>query len=349
MNAESPTDLWLATERLALRPFAPADAGALHRLINDFEVCRNLAGVPFPYPRPLADDWIAKSRQALAAGIAFHFAITAREGEHGLLGGVGLRLEDEGKRGRIGYWVARRFWGRGIGREAVERVLEWAFATFPLASIEATVAADNHASIALLRRLGFAHVGMGRQFFITRNAEPRVLHFERRRSIDGTALPLPSQAAEGTDEGGAPSPEGAPAASHPPSRPLVLVAACALIDGEGRVLLGQRPPGKAYAGYWEFPGGKVEPGETPEQALIRELAEELGIDIRPACLAPYVFASHAYPEFHLLMPLYLCRRWQGTPRPREGQELRWVRPEELGDYRMPPADLPLVPLLRDIL
>jgi 8-oxo-dGTP diphosphatase len=128
---------------------------------------------------------------------------------------------------------------------------------------------------------------------------------------------------------------------------LVLVSAVALIDADGRVLLAQRPEGKAMAGLWEFPGGKVEAGETPEAALIRELHEELGIDTWSSCLAPLTFASHAYPDFHLLMPLFACRRWQGTPMAREGQALAWVRAERLRDYPMPPADLPLIPILRD--
>ncbi len=128
---------------------------------------------------------------------------------------------------------------------------------------------------------------------------------------------------------------------------LVLVAAVALIDADGRVLLAQRPEGKAMSGLWEFPGGKVEPDETPEAALIRELREELGIDTVASCLGPLTFASHAYADFHLLMPLFACRKWQGQPRPREGQRLAWVRPQALRDYPMPPADVPLIPILRD--
>jgi 8-oxo-dGTP diphosphatase len=128
---------------------------------------------------------------------------------------------------------------------------------------------------------------------------------------------------------------------------IVLVSAVALIDPDGRVLLAQRPEGKSMAGLWEFPGGKVEPGETPEAALIRELKEELGIDTWQSCLAPLTFASHAYQEFHLLMPLFVCRRWQGTAAPHEGQALAWVRPGSLRDYPMPPADLPLLAILRD--
>lgn len=128
---------------------------------------------------------------------------------------------------------------------------------------------------------------------------------------------------------------------------IVLVSAVALIDPEGRVLLAQRPEGKSLAGLWEFPGGKVEPGESPETALIRELEEELGIDTWESCLAPLTFASHGYDDFHLLMPLYACRKWDGIPQSREGQKLRWVKPYQLRDYPMPPADIPLIPILRD--
>ena len=133
------------------------------------------------------------------------------------------------------------------------------------------------------------------------------------------------------------------------SRPIVYVAACALIDVDGRVLLTQRPPGKALEGYWEFPGGKIEHAETPEETLVRELHEELDIDVTASCLAPLTFASHAYEHFHLVMPLYVCRRWNGIARGKEGQQLKWVRAKELRDYRMPPADIPLIPALTDLL
>ena len=131
--------------------------------------------------------------------------------------------------------------------------------------------------------------------------------------------------------------------------PILLVAAVALVDPDGRVLLAQRPPGKRMAGLWEFPGGKVEPGETPEAALVRELREELAVDITESCLAPFTFASHAYDDFHLLMPLYLCRVWKGTPTAREGQTLKWVRPLSMASLPMPPADVPLVAMIRDFL
>lgn len=132
-------------------------------------------------------------------------------------------------------------------------------------------------------------------------------------------------------------------------KPVVLVVAVALVDLDGRVLLTQRPPGKKLAGMWEFPGGKVEKNETPEAALVRELHEELHLDISAACLAPFAFASHAYDDFHLLMPLYICRRWAGQPDPREGQAMKWVRPIKMRELEMPPADIPLVAMLRDLL
>lgn len=134
-----------------------------------------------------------------------------------------------------------------------------------------------------------------------------------------------------------------------PPRKILLVAACALVDQDGRILLAQRPEGKSLAGLWEFPGGKVEQGETPEETLVRELDEELGITTKIACLAPLTFASHTYETFHLLMPLYVCRRYEGIPHGREGQKVKWVKPQALREYPMPPADEPLIPYLQDLL
>ena len=322
----------LATERLILRPLIPEDAEALHRLVNDWEVTRNLSVVPFPYPRELADDWIQSTRKALADGGAYQLAITGREGEHEVLVGVvGLTIDAKQRCGRLGYWVGRRFWGHGVATEAAGRLARWGFANLTLERLEAGVITDNPASAAVLRRIGFRQVAEGMGTFLARGSDHAVWQFEATRDdIFGHA-------------------EAAEVAAEPGVKPLLLVAACALIDADGRVLLARRPEGKKMAGLWEFPGGKLHPGETPEAALIRELREELGIDVSAACLAPFVFASHEYERFHLLMPLYLCRRWKGTPKPREGQALAWVRPQKLADYPMPPADKPLIPLLRDFL
>jgi 8-oxo-dGTP diphosphatase len=327
----APPDVFapLATDRLVLRPLVPEDADALHRLVNDWEVARNLAVVPFPYPRQLADDWIRSTRHSLADGSGYQLAITGREGEHEIMVGVvGLRVDAGQRCGRLGYWVGRRFWGHGVATEAAGRLTRWALANLDLDRLEAGVITDNPASAAVLRRIGFRETGEGTDDFLARGGEHPVWRFEATRDdIFGHAEP----------------------AREDGSKPMLLVAACALIDADGRVLLARRPEGKTMAGLWEFPGGKLHAGETPEAALIRELKEELGIDVSATCLAPFAFASHAYERFHLLMPLYLCRRWKGMPKARENQTLAWVRPQKLADYPMPPADKPLIPLLRDFL
>ncbi len=320
----------LATERLTLRPPRAEDAEAIHRLVNTWPVVRMLSRLPYPYPRALTDDWIASTIAQRQDGRAYHLAITGQEdGTEMVIGCIGLRLDLAPRTGSLGYWVGQRFWGHGVAREAAGRVVSWALANLPIDRVVAQVSLDNPASAAVLAHLGFRETGRATQHFLARDAEEEVAVFEATR-----------EDVFGHVETEAPEP------GH---KPLLLVAACALVDTDSRVLLARRPEGKKMAGLWEFPGGKLHAGETPEAALIRELHEELGIDVTEACLAPFAFASHAYDRFHLLMPLYLCRRWQGFVQPLEGQTLAWVRPDKLTDYEMPAADKPLVPLLRDFL
>ena len=307
----------LSTRRFILRPPQPRDAEAIHRLVNDWGIVRMLERLPFPYPRALADAWIDSTERQAAAGIAYHYVIISKKDDV-LLGCVGVQSNGDKSCADLGYWVGRHHWGDKVASEAAAAVAHWALTQAGLDRLRARVAVDNPASCAVLRRIGFRQTGAGTQRFEARGATHPVIEFE----------------AEHRD-------------LRAPQHPTILVVACALIDGQGRILLSQRPPGRAMAGLWEFPGGKIEPGETPEQALIRELREELGIEIDKGCLAPFSFASHAYGDFHLLMPLYLCRRWDGTAHGKEGQSLAWVRPEHLSQYPMPDADEPLVPMLRD--
>ncbi len=313
--AATGAELLIQTERLHLRPLRRADAAAMTRLVNDYSVAGNLARVPFPYREELAEEWIDSTHRQHAASDAWHLAITL---DGALVGCVGLTRK-AGAAPELGYWVGRRFWGQGIAREAAAALLEWAAREHGHTAFRASALTDNAASRRVLEALGFTERGQGQEPFLSRNRAMPVTYYER------AAPPAPA------------------------AKPLLLVVAAALVDVEGRVLLARRPPGKAMAGLWEFPGGKVHAGETPEAALIRELREELGIGTWHSCLAPLVFASHSYERFHLLMPLFACRKWEGRPTPREGQELAWVAPSRMGDYPMPPADIPLIPLLRDFL
>ncbi len=318
----------LVSSRLCLRPLRSDDSALLHRLINDWDVARHLGSIPFPYPRAELESWIARTAEDRAAGRAWHFAIARRE-DGRPIGVAGLTRED-GRTARLGYWIGRAFWRNGYASEAAARLVRHAFDDLGFETLVAYVADDNEASVRVLERLGFRFTHEAEQDFHSRGGAFPVRWFRLTRT---DALRAAGFGA------------GAPGVA----RPIVLVAAVALIDPDGRVLLARRPEGKALAGLWEFPGGKLREGETPEAALIRELAEELGIDVSASCLAPFAFASHAYETFHLLMPLYLCRRWRGMVKPLEGQELAWVRPNRLADYPMPPADMPLVAMLRDYL
>ncbi|WP_428484444.1 bifunctional GNAT family N-acetyltransferase/(deoxy)nucleoside triphosphate pyrophosphohydrolase [Rhodopila sp.] len=329
----------LTTERLTLRPLHANDAEALHRLINDWEVTRTLAELPYPYPRELADDWIASTIRRLAEGSAYHLAITGHDGEREtLVGVVGLTLDQPNRAGRLGYWVGRAYWKHGVATEAATRLTRWAFANLTLDRIVAEVAEANDASCIVLRRIGFSQTGTATRRSKISDQDHQVLVFQATRNDIFGWTEVPKDAGSAADPG-----------ADPGAKPLLLVAACALVDLDGRVLLARRPEGKKMAGLWEFPGGKLNPGETPEAGLIRELKEEIGIDVTAACLAPFAFASHTYEGFHLLMPLFVCRRWKGIPRPRENQTLAWVRAAKLTEYEMPPADKPLIPLLRDFL
>jgi 8-oxo-dGTP diphosphatase len=323
LHPPAPAGPLLRTQRLCLRPLTESDAPEFHRLINDWDICRKLPDAPFPYPAALATDWIIAAAADRAAGLAQQFALI-EESTNTLIGCAGLRLSRDKKSADLGYWLGRRYWRQGFGLEVAARLTSWGLAELDVAKITATTAADNEASIAVLTRAGFVAAGKGAQAFQCRPGAKRpVLHFTLTREIPKLA------------EAAIPA--------------VLYVVAGALIDAQGRILLARRPEGKKLAGLWEFPGGKLNPGETPETALARELHEELGILVQERDLAPFTFASHAYESFHLLMPLFLCRRWAGTPEPREGQALAWVAPDRLVEYPMPPADRPLIPMLRDFL
>lgn len=307
----------LLARNLRLRPLAAADAEALSDLGDDPAIARWMADLPSPFPPEAARALIARAASAAAETCAFGFGIERiRDGR--LIGWIELRRDEAGA-GEITLWLGRGFWGKGLATEALRRLARFAFQGLRLGEVRARVLPANAASARIFAKMGFAERGMvacgpggaypARLFILFRG------DWEARHA----------------------------------ARPLVLVAAVALVDADGRVLVARRPEGKDMAGLWEFPGGKVGAGETPEAALIRELAEELSLDVRESCLAAVACASHDYDEFHLLMPLFACRVWKGAPTAREGQELRWVAPARLADLAMPPADAPLVSLLRDLL
>nr|WP_316977827.1 8-oxo-dGTP diphosphatase MutT [Shumkonia mesophila] len=311
----------IATARLRLRPPAAEDGPALMALAGEWEVARFTAFIPHPYAESDAREFIATAAAKRAHRQEAIFVLE-RRAEGDVIGAVGVAV-DGAAGGEVGYWVGKPHWGRGYAAEAVKGLLGLAFDGLGLERVGAAVMKENAASARVLEKAGFARRGEGTGSCCQgRCAGRATVAFEMTAEAWRTARA---------------------------ARLTLLVVAVALIDADGRVLIARRPPGKSMAGLWEFPGGKVHAGETPEAALVRELNEELGIDITESCLAPFTFASHAYADFHLLMPLYLCRVWTGDLTPREGQALKWVQPTALRDYPMPPADEPLVAMLRDFL
>ena len=319
-NPKSSENLILESDRLILRPLQATDADAITRHVNDWEVVRYTAMIPFPYHRQMAVDFIASQASLPPLTGSFNLAIT-RKSDGQFMGCIGLIRAAEASDAELGYWLGRDFWGQGYATEAVRLIADFAFNRLGLAQVSASAVPTNAASHQVLEKNGLVVVGVDE---IPAPARGHPLQVILRR-VDRTDWP-PRTALK-----------------------ILTVVAVALIDADGRVLLAQRPAGKSLAGLWEFPGGKIDPGEAPEVALIRELHEELGIDVKQSCLAPLTFASHSYAKFHLLMPLYVCRRWQGMVTAREGQKLAWVRPQQLKDYPMPPADEPLIPVLMDLL
>ena len=324
------TFLPLVSPRLSLRLLDAQDAVWVEPAVSNPKVALMTGSIPHPYPVGAANDYVKNKKISFDQGTELSLVIE-RGQDRTPIGVISLRFA--ATEAEIGYWLAQEFWGQGYASEAATRLLAFAFDELGVTRVVSGTFKENPASLAVLKKLKFQLLGEEEKEFSARGKRHHLV----------SALTRDDYVLQKTD--------GGCAAITPDLSPIktVLVSAAALIDRDGRVLLAQRPMSKPMGGLWEFPGGKVEIDETPETALIRELKEELDIDTSASCLAPIAFASHRYPTFHLLMPLYACRVWRGTLRPREGQNLAWVKPARLVDYPMPPADLPLIPLLRDLL
>lgn len=321
-GCRQPGTVWaghpLLTARLRLRPLVSHDIEPLAALLDDWDVIRLTAAIPHPYTVEDAKRFITEQelRRIEGKGVALAMERTT---DNVLVGVIGFGLERNGEP-ELGYWLGKAFWNQGFTTEALRHLIRHLFDALGFHRVWSSFHPDNHASKRVMEKAGLNYYGVDTCSMPARG-----------QSVIAPVFALKKgewQMARAT-------------------RPMLLVVAAALVDHDGRVLMASRPTGKDMAGLWEFPGGKVHDGETPETALVRELAEELGIDVTESCLAPVAFASHDYDTFHLLMPLYVVRVWKGNPTGREGQELRWVRAPRLADLPTPPADIPLIAQLRE--
>jgi 8-oxo-dGTP diphosphatase len=318
------------TEALELRATTLQDLPELEAIWSLEQVSQWSKSIPHPLPDNFASNYLGKKLASRDQGDFVCYTLVSLETKKAL-GYLDLIFSNNKEIPEISFFLHPDHHNKGLMAQAVSNFLALTFDHFSTKQLCAYARVENIASQKLMTRLGFVCESefldnesvrgeeMIRRFVLTKE------NYQTVRLRNGCA--------------GAGGPDL--------FIPTVLVSAVILVDADDRVLLARRPEGKSMAGLWEFPGGKVEPGETPEAALIRELDEELGISTKNSCLAPFTFASHSYPNFHLLMPLYICRIWEGSPEPREGQKLAWVRVNKLQDYPMPPADEPLIAMLRD--
>jgi 8-oxo-dGTP diphosphatase len=306
------------TANLRLRALGSADVAAIVALTGGEAVSRTIAELPYPMTEEDAHTFIAAAGEPFVGSGRRTFAVERRAAP-GLIGCAGITAQ--GDIAEITYWIGPQYWGKGYSTEMAHALARLIFRNHDFVQAEVEFMSVNAASERVLVKAGF-----------------RYLRDEEGQSgrCAGQSVRIYALSREAWE-------------AREAAKPTLLVVAAALVDVDGRILMTQRPEGKSMAALWEFPGGKVNVGETPEAALVRELGEELGIDITASCLAPLTFASHSYDAFHLLMPLYACRVWGGTISPRESQAMTWVRPARMVDLPMPPADLPLVALIRDLL
>jgi len=308
----------LEAPRLHLRRLVNDDMDALVQGANNINVARYTALIPHPYTQADAREFLDGALLDHNAHTRHVFGIETRLGRD-LIGCIEVNMGEGGD--TFGYWIAEDHWGQGYATEATYAMQRFAFEIAGKKELCAAVHPDNPASARVLEKTGFVY--------------DRIETGLPGRCTDIEAQVFVLKAEDWF--------------AQEAKKPKLLVSAVALVNLEGSVLMATRPPGKALAGLWEFPGGKVHDDETPEQALVRELREELAISVHENDLTPLSFASHPYEHFHLIMPLYLCRSWQGEVTALEGQSLKWVKPSELSTLAMPPADIPLVAMLKDLL
>ena len=318
------------TDRLRLRKLTSEDLPLLNEIWSFKEVAEWSKSIPHPLPEGFAEAYLNKKLSAGVQGSFVSYILETKE-KNEAVGYADLIFEESEEIPEVSFFMHPNHHGLGLMSEAVSNLIALAFDHYEFKQICAYARVENVASQKLMAKLGFV---CEREFLDNESVrgEEMIRRFILSKdSFDAVRLSVGCAGANGPQL----------------EIPTVLVSAVILVDRDNRILLAQRPEGKSMAGLWEFPGGKVEVGETPETALVRELEEELGISTKNSCLAPFTFASHSYLKFHLLMPLFICRIWDGTPQPKEGQKLAWVRANQLKNYPMPPADEPLIAMIRD--